>query len=111
MKAISSIDVFMLGLVRLTAVATLTAGCVVGEDEAIDATAGASVSQDYRLSGCRGQASSAIPANGRYVITTFGGPGDHQSMSCGGYANGTTWYAASRQRYGCGSKLKIEANG
>jgi hypothetical protein len=32
-------------------------------------------------------------------------------MSCGGYADGTTWYAASRQRYGCGSKLQIEANG
>jgi hypothetical protein len=45
------------------------------------------------------------------VITTFGGPGDHQPMSCGGYANGTTWYAASRQRYGCGSHIKVQANG
>ena len=32
-------------------------------------------------------------------------------MSCGGYANGTTWYAASRQRYGCGSRIKLTANG
>jgi hypothetical protein len=32
-------------------------------------------------------------------------------MSCGGFADGTGWYAASRQRYGCGSKLKITANG
>ncbi len=90
----------------------LLAACTVGEDEAIDATSGVSVSggQD-RLSGCHGKASSAIPANGKYVLTTFGGPGDHQAMSCGGYADGTGWYAASRQRYGCGSRLQVEANG
>ena len=83
---------------------------ILSEDEG--ATAGASVTSVPRsLTGCNGQASSVIPADGRYVITTFGGPGDHQPMSCGGFANGTTWYAASRQRYGCGTKLKIEANG
>jgi hypothetical protein len=88
------------------------AACMVGEDEATDGTAGASVvSIERGLTGCRGVAASSIPANGRYVLTTFGGPGDHQAMSCGGYANGTTWYAASRQRYGCGSKLKVQANG
>jgi hypothetical protein len=86
--------------------------CTVGEDEAVDATAGVSVTTiDRSLSGCHGQASSTIPGDGRYVITTFGGPGDHQSMSCGGFADGTTFYAASRQRYGCGAKLRIEANG
>lgn len=85
---------------------------MVGEDEATEATSGVSVSTaSSDLTGCRGQASSSIPADGRFVLTTFGGPGDHQSMSCGGFADGTTWYAASRQRYGCGSKLKIEANG
>lgn len=84
---------------------------MVGEDEAFNATPGASVGNTLRLKGCKGKASSSIPANGKYVITTFGGPGDHQSMSCGGFANGTTWYAASRQRYGCGAKLKVEANG
>ncbi len=89
-----------------------TAACMVGEDEATDGTAGASIEKIERgLSGCKGQASSAIPASGRYVLTTFGGPGDHQPMSCGGYAAGTGWYAASRQRYGCGSKVKLEANG
>src|SRR5205823_10233260 len=36
---------------------------------------------------------------------------DNQQMSCGGYADGLGWYAASRQRYGCGSKLQVEANG
>ena len=80
-----------------------------GEDE--NATEGASITSTYRLTGCHGQASSSIPADGKYVLTTFGGPGDHQSMSCGGYADGTGWYAASRQRYGCGSHIKVEANG
>jgi hypothetical protein len=81
-------------------------------DEALDATSGASITQiDRGLTGCHGVASTSVPGDDRYVLTTFGGPGDHQSMSCGGYADGTTWYAASRQRYGCGSKLQIEANG
>ncbi|MCX5743596.1 MAG: hypothetical protein NT062_13980 [Proteobacteria bacterium] len=77
------------------------------------ATEGASIVTDdsLRLSGCHGTASSAVPADGRYTITTFGGPGDHQAMSCGGYADGTGWYAASRQRYGCAGRVKIEANG
>ncbi|MEO8700115.1 MAG: hypothetical protein ABI867_08730 [Kofleriaceae bacterium] len=91
---------------------SLATGCMVGEDEATEATPGASVSSSTSaLTGCRGQASSVIPGDGRYVITTFGGPGDHQPMSCGGRADGTGWYAASRQRYGCGSKIRIEANG
>ena len=85
---------------------------MVGEDEALDATSGVSVTSIGRgLTGCRGKASSSIPASGKYVITTFGGPGDHQSMSCGGFADGTGWYAASRQRYGCGAKLQVTANG
>lgn len=95
----------LLGLVLLVP------SCMVG-DEAIDSTSGASVTQiDRRLTGCRGVASASIPGDDRFVLTTFGGPGDHQPMSCGGYADGTTWYAASRQRYGCGAKLRIEANG
>jgi len=97
---------------RCAAIFLLLVGCTVGEDEATDATSGVSVSTGAeRLSNCHGQASTSIPASGKYVLTTFGGPGDHQSMSCGGFADGTTWYAASRQRYGCGSKLRIEANG
>ncbi len=33
-------------------------------------------------------------------------------MSCGSNTDSGSWYyAASRQRYGCGSKIKIEANG
>lgn len=93
-------------------VLALLPSCMVGEDEAWNATPGASVGTTARgLKNCKGKASTSIPADGRYVITTFGGPGDHQAMSCGGFAAGNTWYAASRQRYGCGAKLKIEANG
>jgi hypothetical protein len=79
------------------------------EDE--DATEGSSITEIHALTGCNGRADNAIPADGRYTITTFGGPGDHQPMSCGGYADGTWYYAASRQRYGCGSHVEIRANG
>lgn len=90
-----------------------TAACTadVASFEDSEATAGASIAIDNHLSGCHGKASASIPADGKYYITTFGGPGDHQAMSCGGYANGTGWYAASRQRYGCGAHLKVTANG
>lgn len=101
--------------VKAIAVCLLVAGCtadveIITEDQG--ATSGASVTTALKgLSNCQGQASSSIPADHKYIITTFGGPGDAQAMSCGGYANGTTWYAASRQRYGCGSRIKLEANG
>jgi hypothetical protein len=79
------------------------------EDET--ATEGASVAVPYGVTGCHGQAASSIPSDKTYVITTFGGPGDQQSMSCGGHADGTWYYAASRQRYGCGARIAIRANG
>jgi hypothetical protein len=64
------------------------------------------------LTGCHGKASSTIPSDGDYDLTTFGGPGDSQSVACGGSTNdGSWWYAASSQRFGCGAKLQIEANG
>jgi hypothetical protein len=96
--------------------ALLVSGCTTTAEvdqyfEDDGATAGASIENTDRLNGCKGQAASSIPSDGRYVITTFGGPGDHQPMSCGGYADGTGWYAASRQRYGCAGRVKIEANG
>ncbi|MFT3693485.1 MAG: hypothetical protein QM831_10125 [Kofleriaceae bacterium] len=80
--------------------------------EDTNATDGASVNT-YKsgLTGCHGQAATSIPSSGKFFLTSFGGPGDHQQMSCGGYANGTGYYAASRQRYGCGSKLMVQANG
>jgi hypothetical protein len=64
------------------------------------------------LSGCHGTASTSIPSNGLYDLTTFGGPGDSQPVACGGSTeDGTWWYAASSQRFGCGARLRIEANG
>jgi hypothetical protein len=65
------------------------------------------------LTGCDGTASSAIPASGVYFLTSFGdSPSDNGEMSCGEYTDDGSWYyAASRQRYGCGSHIQIEANG
>ena len=72
-----------------------------------------SQSANEGLSGCHGTASSAIPATHQYVLTSFGfSPSDNGEMSCGEYTKDGTWYyAASRQRYGCGSHVKVEANG
>jgi hypothetical protein len=65
------------------------------------------------LSGCHGKASSTIPASGDYDLTSFGdSPSDDGTMSCGETTRDGTWYyAASRQRYGCGAHIQIEANG
>jgi hypothetical protein len=63
------------------------------------------------LSGCAGKASSSVPPSGNYYLTSFGGGSDTQGMSCGGRADGKWYYAASRQRFGCGSHIRIEAHG
>jgi len=74
------------------------------------ATSGESIGTNTSaLTGCHGHASSTIPTDNTYVMTTFGGGSDSGTMSCGGYADGTGWYAASRQRYGCGAKLQVTA--
>jgi len=93
----------------LILLAACTSDVEVTEDT--NATSGASVTYTQHLSGCHGKASSTIPADGHYDLTSFGGPGDEQKMSCGGQADGKGWYAASRQRYGCGTKLMVQANG
>jgi hypothetical protein len=93
----------------LAATAACTANVDIYEDEG--STSGASIAITPDLSGCHGHAGTSIPADGEYVMTTFGGGADNQPMSCGGYADGTGWYAASRQRYGCGAHLQVEANG
>src|SRR5690349_8711837 len=90
------------------ALAVAVAGCG-GE---IDS--GYSVSQTQEgLSGCAGHAASSIPASGDYYLTSFGfSPSDDGLMSCGQKTlHGSWYYAASRQRYGCGAHIKIEANG
>ncbi|HTJ43846.1 MAG TPA: hypothetical protein VL463_17185 [Kofleriaceae bacterium] len=100
---------------KLIVAVVVLAGCnaEIGEPfEDEDATEGASVSKPTPLlSGCHGQASSAIPSDDKYVMTTFGGGGDTQPMSCGGIADGVGWYVASRQRFGCGAHVEIRANG
>jgi len=72
---------------------------------------GQSASED--LSGCHGTASSSKPSSGDYYLTSFGfTSSDNGIMSCGEYTkNGSWYYAASRQRFGCGSRIQIEANG
>ena len=101
---------------RSAAILLVLVGCTVGEDEATDSHVWRQRRQRRRPPRPHRtvtvKASTTIPANRKYTLTTFGGPGDHQSMSCGGYADGTTWYAASRQRYGCGSEAaRSTANG
>lgn len=96
----------LLGLILLGA---CTSNVEITEDT--NATEGASVTYTAHLSGCHGVASSTIPSSGHYDLTSFGGPGDEQAMSCGGQADGKGWYAASRQRYGCGAKVMVQANG
>ena len=69
-------------------------------------------STDEALTGCHGHAASTIPADETYVLTTFGGPGESGTMSCGSSTrNGSWYYIASRQRYGCGAKVRLTANG
>jgi len=75
-----------------------------------DATS--STSSDSELKGCHGKASSSIPSSGAYELTSFGGPSESGIMSCGDYTKDGSWYyAASRQRYGCGAHVQVEANG
>jgi uncharacterized protein YgiM (DUF1202 family) len=97
-----------LGTTTLLAVAL--AGCSVATEP--PPGPGWSVTRTDNLSGCKAKASSAVPADKIYVMTTFGGPGESGTMSCGtSTKNGTWYYAASRQRYGCKSRIRIEANG
>jgi hypothetical protein len=67
-------------------------------------------STDDSLRGCHGQASTTIPDDGIFVVTTFGGAGDQDSgpMSCGqSTQNGSWYYAASRQRFGCSAHVRL----
>lgn len=48
-----------------------------------------------------------IPEGQRYDLTTFGGGTDTQSVSCGGSADGTWYYAANAQRFACGQHVRL----
>ncbi len=53
-------------------------------------------------------ASGDIPYNHRYVITMFGGGSDAQNVACGGQrADGSWYYIADSQRFGCGTHVRI----
>ncbi len=104
----------------LGAVATLSlCGCSAAGGPSADDGQGIEYGQSVAshssdsLTGCHGKASKSIPASGNYYLTSFGNqPSDDGIMSCGQYTKHGSWYyAASRQRYGCGSRIRIEAHG
>lgn len=94
------------------AIASICVACAAANGPPPPPT-GASLSEtDKSLTGCKGKAATSIPSDGVYVITTFGGASESQQMSCGSHTqNGSWYYAASRQRYGCGSKIQIQGGG
>jgi hypothetical protein len=67
---------------------------------------------DEALRSCNGKASTTIPSSGAFFLTSFGGRGESQKMSCGSSTKSGSWYyAASRQRFGCGAHVRVEARG
>jgi hypothetical protein len=69
-----------------------------------------STSDNLAGGSCTG-GNTSIPDDGRYSLTTFGGPGDGQNLGCGGTTSSHTWYVASAQRFGCHARLQITAGG
>ena len=67
-------------------------------------------SADEALSACAhndGKANRNIPKDNVYYMTAFGGPQDTSSngtMSCGGKADGKSFYIADRQRFETGGR-------
>jgi hypothetical protein len=100
-------------LMRTLGVALFTAVVLVACSARTTTQDGASKASTEGLAGCDGLASSTIPASHQYVLTSFGNtPSDNGEMSCGEYTDDGDWYyAASRQRYGCGSHVSVQANG
>ena len=97
---------FVLGLVGLV-------GCGSSENIGMSVNELPAGLSEESLVGCHGVASSTVPSSGDYYLTTFGdSAGDDGPMSCGtNTMHGSWYYAASRQRYGCGAHIKITANG
>lgn len=50
-----------------------------------------------------------VPVAQGYDLTTFGGPGDEQPVSCAGAADadGSWYYAANAQRFRCGQRVRL----
>jgi hypothetical protein len=73
----------------------------------------------------KGRTTSKVSVNtekteGQFFLTTFGGPddsGDNGQLACGGTSDPRSedvhqkYYAAAKQRFGCGTHIKLEANG
>jgi uncharacterized membrane protein YgcG len=61
-----------------------------------------------------GQQSSNVSVDkdqhSKYGITVFGKGADEQPLACGGDSGSESFYAASSQRYGCGTHLKLVAS-
>ncbi|MEQ8457558.1 MAG: hypothetical protein RLO52_23170 [Sandaracinaceae bacterium] len=55
------------------------------------------------------QTDDRLPVDQAYDLTTFGGPGDEQPVSCPGAmdADGSWWYAANAQRFSCGQRVRV----
>ena len=106
-----------LSLMLLVLVVACSAGPEPGAPADMETTA--AVSEELVVGGCQcvssgscAQASYAdVPANGKYVITTFGGGSDTHAMACGGVADASWAYVAGSARFSCGTKLLVEAGG
>jgi uncharacterized membrane protein YgcG len=62
---------------------------------------------------CAALSYSDKPSDGIYYITSYGGGNEVQPQACAGMplADGKWAYIANLARFGCGTKVKIEANG
>lgn len=62
---------------------------------------------------CAALSYSDKPSDGIYYITSYGGGNETQPQACPGMAmaDGKWAYIADLARFGCGTKVKIEANG
>jgi hypothetical protein len=99
---------------RFIGLAFLVSSCGVEAPQLGTREEGLTICDGGQCFACNGNMSTQQPADGRYVMTTFGGGSDTQSVACGGrLADGMWYYAADRQRFGCGTHLKVEnpANG
>ena len=105
--------------VFVTFLVALAVGCAAGSEPEAGQVLVSTSAEELVVGGCQCVSSgtcsqlsySDIPPNGEYVVTTFGGGSDTQSMACGGIADGTWAYVAGSARFSCGTKLLVEANG
>ena len=92
--------------------ATFLAGCEAGNVQSGPNTGYSSMSAPLTVGGHHCPTSGEIagrdvPSDNAYYLTTFGGGGDTQRMSCGGSADATWYYVADKWRFGCGAHVRI----